>query len=124
MRAKTEAFTINGKPMLAPDTEVSANYEDLDAADAGRDLTGKMHRSVVRYKVASWDFSYALLTEEERSYMESLFPDTPTFLFGHPDRADSTRQVTTECYRSKYGIRWRNSRTGLWSGYSFRVIEV
>lgn len=124
MRAKTELFTVNGKPLLAPDTEVAFSYEDLDAADAGRDLSGKMHRSVVRYKVGSWDFSYGLLTEEERAYLESLFPDAPTFQFGHPDRQDSTRQAVTECYRSKWGIRWRNSRTGLWSGCSFRIIEV
>ena len=66
MRAKTNLFTVNGKPMLVPDQEVTVNYEDLDASDSGRDESGVMHRFVVRYKVASWSFSYSHLTEEEK----------------------------------------------------------
>jgi len=53
-----------------------------------------------------------------------LFPDEPTFSFGHPARSDASRQETTECYRSKYGLAWRNARTGLWKGLQFTVIEV
>jgi len=124
MRSKTDLFTVNGLPMLAPDAEVAVSYEDLDAADAGRDQNGKLHRSVVRYKVASWTFRYDSLTEEERQYLESLFPDAPTFRFGHPSRADAGVQEITECYRSKYGISWRSARTGLWKGCGFTVIEV
>jgi len=124
MRSKTELFTVNGQPMLAPDGEVSVSYEDLDGADAGRDQNGVLHRSVVRYKVASWTFRYESLTEEERQYLEGLFPDEPTFSFGHPARSDASRQETTECYRSKYGLAWRNARTGLWKGLQFTVIEV
>ena len=124
MRSKTDLFTVNGQPMLAPDAEVAVTSEDLDAASAGRDQNGLLHRSVVRYKVASWSFHYESLTEEERQYLESLFPDSPTFRFGHPSREDASVQVQTECYRSKYGISWRNGRTGLWKNLSFSVIEV
>lgn len=123
MRATTNLFTINGKPMLVPDEEVAVNYEDLDSSDSGRDESGVMHRVVARYKVASWKFSYAHLTEEEKQYMESLFPDAPTFTFGHPSRTDAAVKETSECYRSKYGISWKNASTGLWSGYSFSVIQ-
>ena len=123
MRPFTNLFRINGKPILAPDTGVTVNYEDLDAADSGRDESGVMHRVVVRYKVPSWSFSYDTLTEAEKRYMESLFPEAPTFTFTHPDRSDSFRTVDTECYRSKYGIAWKNARTGLWSGYSFQIIS-
>ena len=123
MRGTTDKFTINGRPMLVPDAEVSVNYEDLDSADSGRDESGVMHRIVARFKVASWDFSYAHLTEEEKQYMESLFPDTPTFTFSHPHRQDATIQEESTCYRSKYGISWKNAATGLWSGYSFRIVE-
>lgn len=124
MRSETYLFTVNGKPMLAPDDSVSVSYSDIDAADAGRDLQGVLHRSVVRYKVAAWEFGYSHLTEEEKAYLESLFPDEPTFSFGHPDRGDSTKQAVTECYRSQYGIAWKNARTGLWSGLKFQIIEV
>ena len=123
MRAKTDLFKINGTAMLAPDEEVSVNYEDLDASDSGRDESGFMHRTVVRFKVGSWKFEYSHLTEEEKKYMESLFPDEATFQFTHPSRADSSKAETTKCYRSKFGISWKNAKTGLWSGYSFSVIE-
>lgn len=123
MRAKTELFKINGVPMLAPDAEVVASYEDLDAADAGRDESGYMHRIVVRYKVGSWKFEYAHLTEAEKQYMERLFPDTGTFRFQHPSRLDAAKSEETICYRSKYALSWKNAKTGLWSGYGFSIIE-
>ena len=109
--------------MLAPDAEVNVSYEDLDAADAGRDESGFMHRIVVRHKVGSWQFSYGHLTEAEKQYMERLFPQEGTFRFRHPSRLDATKTEETLCYRSKYSISWRNARTGLWSGYGFSIIE-
>lgn len=123
MRKTTNHFTINGKPMLLPDCDVRASYVDLDAQDSGRDASGVMHRIPLRYKVGSWDFSYSLLTEEEKQYMESLFPDSATFVFAHPSRQDTAQQEQTLCYRSKYGISWRDARTGLWSGYSFSIVQ-
>ena len=123
MRAKTELFLINGQPMLVPDAEVGVSYEDLDSSDSGRDESGVMHRIPVRYKVSSWSFTYSHLTEEEKQYMESLFPDAADFTFTHPDRLDSSVAVSCKAYRSKYGISWRNAKTGLWSNYSFNIIE-
>ena len=123
MRNTTELFTINGKPMLVPDEDVAIAYEDLDASDSGRDESGYLHRIVVRYKVANWSFSYSHLTEEERKYMEGLFPETGTFAFGHPTTEDATMQTVSTCYRSKYELAWKNAITGLWSNYNFRIIE-
>ena len=124
MRSKTDKFLVGGQPLLAPDGDVTVSSEELDGSDAGRDQNGVLHRSVVRYKVASWAFRYENLTEAERQYLESLFPDQPTFQFTHPSRADASKPETTECYRSKYGIAWRNQRTGLWRGLQFNIIEV
>ena len=123
MRKTTELFLINGLPMLVPDAEVGVSYEDLDSADSGRDESGVMHRIPVRYKVGSWAFSYSHLTEEEKQYMESLFQDAATFQFRHPSRQDASKVEVTKCYRSKYGISWKNARRGLWSGYSFSIIQ-
>lgn len=122
MRKKTDLFTINGLPMLVPDADVSVSYEDLDASDSGRDESGVMHRMVVRHKVASWGFTYSHLTEEEKQYMESLFPAAATFSFGHPSRTGGTKEVST-CYRSKYGIVYKNAVNGMWGNYSFHIIE-
>ena len=123
MRPKTQLFTINGQPMLAPDEQVSVSYSDIDASDAGRDQEGILHRNVVRWKVGAWTFTYASLTEQEKQYMESLFPEEATFVFGHPDRLDAATTAYSTCYRAKYGISWRSSR-GLWNGYSFQIVEV
>lgn len=123
MRETTNLFMVNGKPMLAPDDQVGFHYEDLDAADAGRDESGHMHRIMMRCKVGSWTFSYSHLTEQERQYMESLFGTAATFRFTHPDRLDAEQSVESLCYRSKYSLSWRNARTGLWNGYGFTVIE-
>lgn len=119
----TDKFLIDGKPMLVPDAGVGFNYEDLDSSDSGRDQSGYMHRVILRRKVPSWNFNFTGVTAEEYAYMESLFPDTPTFQFTHPSRADDTVLETTKCYRSKYGISWQNAVTGLWSGYSFNIIS-
>ncbi len=122
MRSTTELFQINGVPFLVPDSQVQASYEDLDSADSGRDESGVMHRIPVRYKVGSWEFSYDHLTEAEKNYMESLFPDAADFQFTHPDRLDAGRSVTVRAYRSKYSLSWKNARTGLWSKYGFTII--
>lgn len=123
MREKTSQFLINGKPVLVPDAGVGFSYEDLDDASTGRDEGGYMHRFVVRYKVGSWSFSYAFLTEEEKQYMESLFPDAPTFSFTHPSKDNSGVLVTDTCYRSKLSLSWYNTRTGLWKNYTFNIIQ-
>lgn len=124
MRSETYLFTVNGKPMLAPDAPLSVSYTDIDGADAGRDQNGYLHRSVVRYKVASWEFTYSNLTDGEKRYLENLFPDAPTFQFGRPGRLDPTAREETTCYRSQYGITWKNASTGLWAELKFQIIEV
>lgn len=123
MRKTTDQFCINGVPMLVPDEEVSVSYEDIDASDAGRDQAGYMHRIPVRTKVASWNFVYVFLSEEEKNYLEALFGTAATFTFTHPSRQDSAVMEDTLCYRSKYAITWKNARLGLWRDYSFTIIE-
>ena len=122
MRKTTELFRINGVPMLVPDDPAEVSYEDLDSAASGRDESGVMHRIPVRYKVASWSFTYGHLTEEERQYMENLLPDGADFSFTHPDRRTGD-PVTIRAYCRKYSISWKNARTGLWSNYGFRIIQ-
>ena len=122
-RSLTTKFKINGRPMYAPDNEMNFSYEDIDSSDAGRTEDGVMHRSPVRYKVGTWGFSYSQITEEEKQYMESLFPDAPTFVFTHPSRTDSSTTEDTVCYRSKYSLSWYNASKGLWRNYKFNIIE-
>ena len=122
-KALTDLFKINGKPMFAPDADIDFSYEDLDSEDTGRDESGYMHRIVVRYKVMSGSFEFSHISEADMQYMESLFPDEPDFEFTRPSRLNSDIPVTTRCYRSKYGISWRNAKTGQWRNYKFNIIE-
>ena len=119
----TNLFLINGKPLIVPDADVEWSYEDLDSSESGRDESGYMHRIVTRYKVMSVSFSFSNITTEEMEYMESLFENAPDFEFTRPSRTDAGKTVASRCYRSKYGIAWKNARTGLWSNYKFNIIE-
>ena len=123
-RVSTNLFLINGEPMFPPDEDMEFSFEDIDSADTGRDETGKMHRIVVRYKVGKWSFSYKVMDEADYQHLESLFPDEGSFQFTHPRRLNSSVPETTECYRSKYSISWRNARLGKWMNYKFNIIEM
>lgn len=123
MRPLVNFFLVNGKPMFAPDADVAFSFNDLDGSESGRDEAGYMHRIVIRYKVGTWSFEYSDITQEEMQHMESLFPEAPDFEFTRPDRIDPSKLVTTRCYRSKYGISWKNARTGQYRNYKFNIIE-
>lgn len=123
MKSYALCFRVNGKPMFAPDADVAVSYTDLDGSESGRDEGGYMHRIVIRYKLGTWSFNYAEITEEERRYMESIFPDAPDFEFTHPDRLNPCKLVKTRCYRSNYGISWHNVVTGEYKNYKFNIIE-
>ncbi len=116
MLQKTELFTVDGQPLLVPDENVEVRYEDIDAAAAVRDESGVMHRMPVRQNVESWSFTYALLTNAEKAYLDSLFAGKATFTF-------VANGVAKTCYRSGVTVTWQNARTGLWRGYGFTVIE-
>lgn len=123
MKPYAKMFLVNGKPMFAPDDDVAVSYSDLDSDESGRDENGVMHRIVVQYKMGTWTFTYAYITEAEKKYMESLFPNAPDFQFTHPDRIDASAAVTTRSYRSNYAISWQNAITGQWRNYKFNIIE-
>ena len=123
MNTLTELYQINGMPMLAPDADVQMSFEDLDAADSGRDESGVMHRIPVRYKVASWQFSYSCLTQEEYAYMLSILPQAGSFTFTHPAGDDCTRTESCTAYLSGYSIVWHSARTKDYRNLKFTVIE-
>ena len=75
------------------------------------------------FKLRGSGYKIAMLTEEEKQYIESLFPDEENFEFTHPDRLDATKSVTSICYRSKYGLSWFNAVEGVWKNYKFNIIE-
>lgn len=112
----TDLFLIDDMPMPVPDEDVEVRYEDIDAAAAGRDESGVMHRMPVRQNVGSWGFTYSVLTQEEKDYLDGLFSGKATFKF------TVSGEVKT-CYRSGVTVSWQNARTGLWRGCGFTIIE-
>lgn len=123
MRPFAKQFRINGMPVLAPDADISVSYSDVDSSDGGRDEAGAMHRIVLRHKLGTWSFCYSQLSEEEKRYMERLFPDGEDFDFTHPDRLHADREVTTRAYRADYALCWHNAATGQWRNYKFEIVE-
>ena len=124
MREQTQIFTINGRPMPAPDADVVVTCTDVEAMEPVRDQDGLLHRCVIRQGVTDWTFRYGELTEEDRRYLEGLFPEgAGAFHFGHPDPNDITRQTQSLCYRADYTIALGNVQ-GLWRDCSFRIREV
>ncbi len=123
MNTLTDLYQINGKKLLAPDQDVEMSFEDIDAADAGRDESGYMHRHVVRSKLGVWNFVYSHLTQEEYSYLLGLMPTDGTFTFTYPDPADLTKRKNTTAYLSGYGVVWHSARTKDYRNMKFSVIE-
>lgn len=118
----TELYQINYQPMIAPDQDVAMSFEDLDAAQSGRDEAGFMHRVVVRSKVGVWEFSYSHLTGEQYRYLLSILPASGSFTFTHPSPADSTVMQETQAYLSKYSVVWHSARTDTYRNLKFSII--
>ena len=99
-RTKTNAFQIDGKPMPAPDRDIEASFEDIDASDSGRTLDGVMHREVLRFDVAKWPVVYSTLSAADYNYLQSLFRGKKEFQFTFPTPAGPK---TVTAYRAKWG---------------------
>ena len=123
MRYKTDCYQVDGQPMLAPDTEASFSFSDLDASDSGRDESGVMCRVVVREKVGTWGFTYAHLTDAELTYLMGLFAGKPTFQFTHPVFGNSAATETCTAYMSQTSATWKSKVTGEWRNLKFNVIQ-
>ena len=119
----TELYQINGKPLIAPDAGVEMSFQDLDAAESGRDESGFMHRIVVRNKVGVWNFTYSHLSEAEYAYLLSVLPAGGSFTFAYPVLGSSNRLTETTAYLSQYGVVWQNARTKDYRNLRFSIIE-
>ena len=122
-RATLTNYLVDNAGLLVPDNEISESYEDIDSPDTGRDETGYMRRTVVRYKVGKWGFEYKTLSKHDYAALESLFGDNATFMFTHPSRTNPDTLVTTECYRSKYSLTYFDTKRQVWKNCKFNIIE-
>ena len=114
-------YQIDGKPMPIPDQDVEISRSDLDSDESGRDESGYMHRIVLRERVKTWGFSYAVLDRETYQYLMSLFEGKPTFEFAYRD--EGGQPVKTIAYCSNDSIVYRNAKTGLYANLKLNIIE-
>ena len=121
MRQFYYEIQIDGKPILLPDADITAEYTDLDSEESGRDESGVMHRIVARRGVLKMVIPYGNLDREEYLYMESLFAGKSDFALTYRNHDGSI--ATKRCYRSNHGIVIRNARTGLYRDYKCSIIE-
>ena len=120
IRAYSTLYTIDGSPMLEPDEEVELSFSDLDASDSGRTEDGVMHRIVVREKVATFGFAYALLDREDYAYLEGLLAGKAEFAFGYVGADGQTHSITAYCSKTSIVLK---SRGGLYKNYKFNIIQ-
>lgn len=121
MRKYDTDFLIDLRPILVPDAGVQINLEDLDSSESGRDESGVMHRIVLREKVRKYTLQYGTLTQEEYTYLMSLFAGKPTFEV--EKREPDGQTVTFTAYCSKVGISLYNKRIGLYKNLNLNIIE-
>ena len=120
IRAYSTLYTIDGTALLEPDEEPSITKTDLDASDSGRDESGVMHRIVVREKVSTFGFTYAILDKEDYAYLESLVRGKSQFLFGYTDSDGQKKTCTAYCSKTSIVLK---SRNGLYKNFKFNIIE-
>ena len=116
-----EEYKIDGSPVVAPDAGVRMSRKDVESTDTGKDEGGILHRFLLRSGVHTWGFSYSHLTEEEYQYMENLLTGKASFAFSYPTENGTIGSCTAYCPSSSVAI--YNIRTGLYSSYSFEIVE-
>ena len=121
MRGFDYDFLVDGMPILLSDEGVEISKEDLDSDESGRDESGVMHRIVLREKVIKCVVPYASLTQEEYSYIVSLFAKKPNFEVNMLD-LDGQRVIFT-AYCPKVGVSVQNRRTGLYKNFKLSITQ-
>lgn len=116
-----EEFKIDGTSVVAPDAEVEMSRKDIESADSGKDESGVLHRFLLRTGVRAWKFNYSHLTKAEYQYMENLLSGKASFAFSFPKENGATGSCTAYCPSTSVAI--YNIRTGMYSSYSFEIIE-
>ena len=120
IRAYSTQYTINGYPMLEPDEEAELSFSDLDASDSGRTEDGVMHRIIVRERVMTFGFSYALLDREDYRYLDGLLKGEASFTFGYTGADGKPHTCTAYCSKTSVVLKRRD---GLYKNFKFNIIE-
>ncbi len=80
-----------------------------------------MHRFVLRERMRTWSFSYAVLTEKEYRYLDALIQGKAVFRFSF--RGLDGKPEECQAYCAKGSITLYNRRAGLYKNLKFNIIE-
>lgn len=114
-------FLIDGKPMLAPDADVTYDDYDLLSDGSGRDESGVYHTIILQKGLKTWGFTYSFLTEEEYRYVKSQIKGKQYISFSFYD--EDGHQQTISAYIKQTSVVYWSTRRRLYKDLKFEVIQ-
>lgn len=121
MRSTTTDFLIDGKPLLAPDSGVVLQRQDVESEASGVDERGIRHRIVLRPRVKKWTLRYKLLTGQEVRYLQELFEGKETVNFQYVLPGGAVETCTAFCSADTAAL--ADSKEDLWQDMVLVIAE-
>lgn len=121
MRSTTPDFLIDGKPLLAPDSGVVLQRQDLESEASGVDERGIRHRIVLRPRLKKWTLRYKLLTGQEVRYLQGLFEEKDTVNFQYLLPGGTVESCTASCGEDTAAL--ADSKEDLWENMVLVISE-
>lgn len=112
---------VDNTPMLMPDADAELVFEDREDSSTGVDQGGYLHRTILRYDVRKWIFSYAFLTKEEYEYIRMLFRNKAAFSFTFTNDFGEIETVNAYCVPSS--VVYQSKRSGLYKNLRLEINE-
>ena len=114
-------FKINGVDILPFISQKGIKWQrnDLDGENAGRTLDGMMHRDRVTTKIRLDITCLPLKSEDAKTILELIYSEYVNVeyvdpMFGH---------VTKDMYSNNIPATYTNTKTDMWEGITFPLIE-
>lgn len=96
---------------------------DIEAADAGRTMDGKMHRGRVATKIRLDITCRPLTGSELNTLLNLILPEYVTVLYSDPMYGSVSKTMYSNNNPASYLLK-KPDGTELWSGVTFPLIEV
>lgn len=92
---------------------------DIDGENAGRTLDGKMHRDRITSKVRLDVSCLPLSTEDVKTVLNAIYPEYVEVTYTDPMYG----LITKTMYSNNNPATYINTKTDLWEGIAFPLIE-
>lgn len=92
---------------------------DIDGSNAGRNMDGKMHRQRVTSKVRLDITCMPLSSADAATVLNAIYPEYVTVKYTDPQYGVTTKQM----YSNNTPASYIDTKTDLWEGIAFPLIE-